>query len=511
MANHVINSARSVTGEGGETFTLVPRDGISDLQLAFETLRSKERVYQRLWKYYDGDHPLVFSSQKLQDVFQNLGLSDIKFEENWCQVIVDTVLRRMNLIGFNVGDDDLAQQTLDDILYATRLKLEYHDIHLAMLVCGEGFVIADEDDGKFQAFYNDPRRVHVFYNGMNPRKMDFAAKWWRVRKELHMLLYYSDRFEHYVSNVDAENLQSHESLVPARDVPQANNTWGRIPVFHFRKELRTIAGELTRGVLAVQDAINKLLSDAMVTAEFTAFQQRWVIGNFDEQTIKAQPGTFVQFPGAPPDEQQVSTGTYAASDVTPLLEFINHLINVLSSMTSVPRHYFDRSGSGTLSGEALIALEAPLNKKAKVYQERVDPTWKEFASFVLERAKVKVDASAIETVWCDPETVQPKTRAEMRKINRDAGLPLATILRDEGWTEDEIEQMRNDMVDENVLTKGSTTGPSASPAQQAIRRHQMADAAEENATPAIENLLKNTSKEVVSKLKSDGSIAKVVR
>ena len=55
-----------------------------------------------------------------------------------------------------------------------------------------------------------------------------------------------------------------------------------------------------------------------------------------------------------------------------------------------------------------------------------------------------VDATAITPQFGNPATVQPRTQAEIRKLSVDAGVPLVTVLRHEGWSDAEIAQMEKD-------------------------------------------------------------------
>jgi hypothetical protein len=61
--------------------------------------------------------------------------------------------------------------------------------------------------------------------------------------------------------------------------------------------------------------------------------------------------------------QPTSAGAFPAADLSNFLTAMDKLAASISAITSTPKHYFFDQG-GQLSGEALIALEAPLNKKA---------------------------------------------------------------------------------------------------------------------------------------------------
>ena len=63
----------------------------TDLDVAVAALTAKKRRYDALWRYYDGEQPLVYSSEA-QEIFSGL---EARFTENWCAVVVDSVLDRM--------------------------------------------------------------------------------------------------------------------------------------------------------------------------------------------------------------------------------------------------------------------------------------------------------------------------------------------------------------------------------------------------------------------------------
>ena len=58
----------------------------------------------------------------------------------------------------------------------------------------------DEESGQPEAYYNDSRNVHLFYEADQPRRKRFACKWW-IGDDGHRLLtlYYPDRLEYYRS------------------------------------------------------------------------------------------------------------------------------------------------------------------------------------------------------------------------------------------------------------------------------------------------------------------------
>jgi hypothetical protein len=89
-------------------------------------------------------------------------------------------------------------------------------------------------------------------------------------------------------------------------------------------------------------------------------------------------------------------------------------------------------------------MEAPLNKKAKDRIERFEPVWKQAVAFALMISGRQVDPKEIIPVWESVATIQPRTQSEIRLFDVQAGIPLITSLRREGWTDEEIDQMIQD-------------------------------------------------------------------
>jgi hypothetical protein len=208
-----------------------------------------------------------------------------------------------------------------------------------------------------------------------------------------------------------------------------------VPVFHFRRERRVIASEL-QNIIEPQNAINKLLADMMIAAEFGAFKQRWIIGNSDISALKNSPNAIWNVPAGEGDGQNTEVGEF---DITPLENYLNAIDKWTTSVAIIsrtPKHYFFAQG-GDPSGEALIAMEAPLNHKAQKYISRFTATWSELAQFML-----RVD-NAIVPMYDTPQTVQPLTDALILKEQRAAGVPLLWIMKQRGYTDQELKDLED--------------------------------------------------------------------
>jgi hypothetical protein len=207
--------------------------------------------------------------------------------------------------------------------------------------------------------------------------------------------------------------------------------------------------------IPLQAAINKLLADEMITAEFGAFRQRYVISNADVGNLKNAPNEVWDLPAGDGVGQQTTVGEFSASDLGNFESAIERRVAALSAITKIPSYYFFRMGGQPPSGEALIAMEAPLNKAVRRIIARFTTTWQQMAAFMLRIDGYEVDPETVQVFYADPETVQPKTRAEIRQSSVSAGIPLITQLRREGWTDEQIAQMLEDRAVERQAAQES--------------------------------------------------------
>jgi hypothetical protein len=429
----------------------------SDLQLAYEAIVAKQKIYSEAFAYYDGNQPLVYANERLRDVFKG---QSVRFVENWCGVVIDSVKERIQITAFDVPDS--VQEVMDAIWEANQLALESDDLHEAMLVTGEAYLIVwpDVETGDVEIYYNDPRLCHAFYRQDKPRQMRCAAKMWvdDVDETYRLVLYYPERMEYYKTIQKASSVSSYSAFVPDSGDAESNvvpNSTGHIPVFHFRLRKRVIKGDLY-DVIPLQNGINKLLTDMMVAGEYGAFKQRWIISNADVTALRNAPNEIWQIPAGDGTGQGTQVGEFSPTELGNYLDAVEKLSGDVSRVTRLPLHYFYSKG-GYPSGEALVAMEAPLTFKVKDRIERVEPIWKEAIVYALTLAGQTITSGDVVINWQAVHVEQPVTDAQVRLYDTQAGIPLEISLKRSGWTEAEIDDLRaaqaasGDALGENLL------------------------------------------------------------
>lgn len=415
-----------------------------NVKRSYDVLMEKRRLYASLFSYAEGNQPIKYSTDRLREAFDAI---NVRFSQNWCAVVIDAAADRLELKGWNHGDDRINAQ-LDSLWNTLSVVLEADDVHWSSLVTGEGYIIAWQKDGEPEIYYNSPQICHIFYDPESPKKKLFAVKWYEdIDKIYRMVLYYPDRIEYYSAG-GSQGLPSSSKAFKLDQV--AENPFGEIPVFHFRRNRRG-TGELSN-ILTLQDAVNKLLADMLVAAEYSAYKQRWIISNADTENLKNAPNEIWTIPAGDGAGQSTSVGQFDATDLGVYLNAIDKLASSIAIISRTPKHYFF-SQAGDPSGEALIAMEAPLNKKVLKYQELFSSIWQEIAVFLLRLLNISAAKRDIIPVWDKVETVQPKTEAEIIEKYVSAGIPLVTALRWLGKSEQDIVRLEADI--ENAKMKNT--------------------------------------------------------
>jgi hypothetical protein len=413
---------------------------MSDLEKAFKALKEKQSRILLRNQYYDGDQPLVYSSERLRDVF---GSVFARFNMNWCSVVVDSTMDRIVLKGFDVVNSNKeVDDELDSIWSKYHLQLDAEEVHQDALITCESYVIAwKRSDGTLDIYPNKSSMCHIFYDPDYPKQKKFAAKWFIGSDEKwHITLYYTDRLEYYVSS-GKELPESASGFKTGKK--SAENPFKEIPVFHFR-----CPGEL-EDILTVQDALNKLFADMMVAGEFGSFKQRWAISNSDTTSLKNKPGEIWDLPAGDGIGQGTSVGEFEGEDLTKFMNAIDKLANYVAIKSRTPKHYLYDVGAG-ISGDALIAMEAPLVKKAEKRIQHFSVTWQELAAFLMRLGKREIAESNILPLWGRVKSEQPLAETQAISFGTSSGIPLVTMLRRHGWTKAEIDQMIKDQKEQKL-------------------------------------------------------------
>lgn len=396
-----------------------------DLAVMRKKLKVQAEAARFYRRYYEGDQPLIYSHERLKDVFRK---SNVKFIQNWCAVVIDTVLDRIELKGFD-NPDEAVNKTLDEFWSENYLTQLSYNVHKEALITGNSFVLFDLQDDRKTAYFNDAETVAVAYEPDNPNKMRVGIKSYydEVADIIVAILYYPDRIEKY----EAKGKQTKTFTLTE---PPIQNPFDGIPIVHYQCERQL------SDVIPLQDAINKTLSDMMVVGEFGAFPQRWMITNADIDNLTSSPQAIMQIPKGTTDEEGTQIGEFGVANLSMYLDTIDKLTTAISVISRIPKHYYMATGAN-ISGEALEIMEAPLVKKVKHIISGFEQSWIELAFEI-------INAEETVCVWERPETEQILGQIQAMKTMVEIGVPLITVLKRFGWSIDDISQMEQDLLEQ---------------------------------------------------------------
>jgi len=418
------------------------------LKWAIAAITEAQEDYQRFEDYYLGDHKLEFATDRWKDVF---GTMFEEFSDNWCQVVVDSVVHRMEIDGWRSEDDDDAAKRAEDIWDRNSLEVEEDDLHTQTLVKGDAYLIVQPDPDKEKEallFYNDAIDMSVQYDSSNRRRIIRAAKRYTdADGNKWMVIYFPDRTEKWLvpnKTPFAQIWAVAEAIEVMPDgwqlVADIPNPHDEVPVFHFKnRALGSTHGisEL-KNVIPMQNTVNKLLMDLMVGSEFGHYKQKWISGGgHPKDGWKA--GAMRLWATTDPNAK---FGEFGQIDLEPLVKAIDLVVGHIAKTTQTPLHYL-RSSGDMPSGEALKTAESGLVKKCVARQKQWGAAWSAAMDFAILIETGNKPKSPVKPVWQSPETRHVLEQAQTAQLKAVLGIPLEQLWSEHfGYSEEEITKFK---------------------------------------------------------------------
>lgn len=436
---------------------------MSDVRWALDALAARAPDYRLKERYYGGDHRLVFATERFYNAFGNLFRA---FADNLCRVVVNTVASRLEVIGFSPEEgDEAAADTAWEIWQQNRMDQKSKAIHKMALCAGDAYLVLWPDEsGAIRMHPNSALRVAVAYNDEQPGVIDTAARLWRQGDgRLRLNLYYPDRIEKYATTQAPTGVYSEGAFRPLDGQPTVPNPWGVVPVIHFAND--TEEGGFGRSeledVIPLQDALNKAVADMLVAMEYVALPQRWATGlevDTDPATGKPKvpftPGVERVWAVGDPD---VRFGQFDPANLAQFLDVQNGFRMEIARVSGIPLHYLLLDAGGWPSGEAMKTAEARLTSKVQDMQAVFGNSWEDAFHLALKMLAGD-DGARLSTLWTDPAPRDVRVEAETAILRQQLGVSQKQILRELGYSPEQIEQMSLDKeassasIGEHILT-----------------------------------------------------------
>jgi hypothetical protein len=221
-----------------------------------------------------------------------------------------------------------------------------------------------------------------------------------------------------------------------------------VPVVPFHNRSRLVGDPYSdlANVIPIQDAINKITSDALLASEFAAWPQRWVTGleiQTDENDNPKPPYDVGVDKLLQAENPEVVFGQFQASDLKNYVNLINLLVQHLSSVSRTPSHYFLVNQGNAPSGEAIISAEAGLVSKVKERMLYFGEAWEQVIRLCFRVKKDKrAEEFSLETVWADPEYRTEAQHIDSLLKLKQLNVPEEILWMRAGFTATEIQAFR---------------------------------------------------------------------
>lgn len=423
------------------------------IKTAFDDLKVKNCEIDRAWDYYEGKHPKVWLTDAIKDKLDDQLITNMA--ENWTDVAVDSPVRRLMVNGF-VDRGSADQEVKNNVIMSKAalnvwkdndLRLAQKDVYTAAAVAGESFVFAWKDDTK--------------ETGLDITLKDARNVWWpedaHRADPTRVVLVWADSeegvwratcyYKYVVVRLvgpkikDSGNTdvfpQARYFVVDPID-PGGIHGFDKVPVIRFAGF--TKRRSLVIRLATLQDKINKLAANLLVTAEFNAWRKMAILTEqvIDDETLKMRPNRIAVLDPGGGEGGAAATSIWEGSetDLSKYSDEQDKLIDKLFTKACLPGHMKVKSESVAPSGAAYEADEGPFTEYVSDLKDSYGESWHDMYELMLG-----ID---IECQWRDPHVKSEFDQAQTVKMYVDAGVPMMIALKYyAGWSDEQLKELEN--------------------------------------------------------------------
>jgi hypothetical protein len=410
--------------------------------------RRRVAVYEA---YYDGEHPLAFTTAKFREAFGSLFDA---FADNWCQLIVDSSVERLEVVGFQV--DGAQSSEAWDLWQANGLDVASVVAHTEAGKVGRCYLLVDPTGDVPRITVEHASEVYLATDPGDRRRRLAALKYWRdaIDGYVYATLYLPEVVLRFESEGPVDGSESFEWVARSdANGPELVNRLGVVPVIELANKpgLRGVPHSDLEPAIPLQDAINKLCSDLIIASEYGAFPQRVITG----WEVPKDPDTGEPLvPGAERaaalkaalsrawsfGDPQVAVTSLPAADLRNFTVALELFVQHLAAQTRTPPHYL-LGQVVNASGDALSVAEAGLVAKCRAKIRFFSDPWEEALALAMTAAGTPTEPAECQSMWADPERQTQAQHTDAATKKKALGVPLEVIWLELGYTPAQIERM----------------------------------------------------------------------
>ncbi|QNJ42027.1 phage portal protein [Streptomyces buecherae] len=388
-------------------------------------------------EYYDGEHQrLAFAQMRYRHEFREVFET---WRDNFCGLIVDSCTERMHVEAFRLAESPGTDDQARHIWQRNRMDALSGAVHLDSLVQGVAYVLVwpDEKTSEPKISPIEARNLAVEYRRGSITEIEAAAHFHVDSWGRHWATLWTPEYVY-----ETRPGQSWE------EGTRGPNPLDIVPIVPFRNRLRLSGVDRSElsDVIPIQDAVNKVISDALMASETAAFPQKFVSGleiTEDENGNPVEPFQVAVDKLLQAEDPQARFGSFAAADLANWVTLISMLVQHLASISRTPPTYFLANGTTFPSGESILSAEAGLVAKVKERLRGFGESWEQVIRlcFAIKHDK-RQHAYDMETVWRDPEYRTEAQHIDALLKLHQLDVPLPQLWADAGYSDAQIATFR---------------------------------------------------------------------
>lgn len=406
--------------------------------------------------YYEGEQPLRFIAQALED---EMGARLTKVVLNWPRYAVGAYDDRLDVRGFRYPGEEKSDEDLWAIWQENDGELISQQIHEEALALGRSYAIVGEGDDEevplitaespFDCIHELNPRTHEVENGLK-KWTDLDGNrwttvyqpggrqtWWRPARRGSWML--DDERE------DGGYVETDYGLPQLVPFVNQHRTLGRARSRYNRFDQRLGRAEF-HDIISIADAANKMATDMMISGEYHAMPRRWAFGLKEEDFVDENDNPVSAWSQVASrlwanENKDVKVGQFKEADLKNFHDTIKLLGQLAGQLLALPPDYLGFQGDNPPSADGIRAAEARLVKRAERKQTGFGNRHERVQRLVLAVRGQDDDsekAKRIETLWRSAAT---PTKAQ----EADAVVKLVGAKDGRGRSIVPVEQAREDL------------------------------------------------------------------
>ncbi len=404
--------------------------------------------YADLDRYYAGLQPLAFLSPEARKA---LGDRFGRLATNLPRLAVTSLAERLRVTGFTGADvwTDWLRNDLDQ---------ESGIAHREALLLGASYVIVWADQlGRQKVTVESASQVAVLTDP-GTRRITAPVKRWETRTTTEATVFLADE----IIRLRAE--QTGATVNGFKVIDTLANPLGVVPVVRLRNGDRLLddgVSEIT-DLVPLVDALNKLLTDMMVTSEYVGRPRRWATGiELDEDEDGNAINPIPEGNRAMIAEQSdAKFGQLEAANLDGYGSAVDVLLGQIMAVSALPAHYIGQLSDTPESADALRAAEASLTARAESRQAAFGRAWEDVARLIVGvRDGADPQLVDVRVTWADAATRSIAQEADaVVKLYQAGLLPASYALKRLGYSDTEVTEIstarRGDSLDAMAVDLG---------------------------------------------------------